>query len=111
MSKKKNTKIDKDWKPEENREIETITSPEKARVLLHEDKKRILIELIRNGMMTIQQLSKATNINPGTIKRHIDDLIIQKIAYMQKTERSEYNIKMKYYSAVADKFKIDIEIP
>jgi len=87
-----------------------ITDPEIARVLLHEDKKKIVSLLIKNREMTIQQLSIDTQINPGTIKRYIDDLQLHNIVFLSKTTRSEYNIKMKYYCAIAKKFLINIHI-
>jgi len=88
-----------------------ITSSDKARVLLHDDKKKIVTLLIKNQAMTIQKLSKATDINPGTIKRHIDGLIAENLVFMIFDDRSNYNVKMKYYSAVAREFTIDIHVP
>ena len=74
--------------------------------------------LIQKGEMTIQELSKATKgpknpkgINPGTIKRHIDNLIVEKFVFKSSQKRSEYNVKMKYYSAAAEEYIIDIHIP
>ena len=50
-------------------------------------------------------------INPGTIKRHLDDLIANDLVFMIFDDRSEYNVKMKFYSAKARNFIIDIKIP
>ncbi len=111
MSEKKEDFIDMDWKPELVQDSLLITSPEIARILLHDDKKRILTLLIQKDEMTIQELTNATAINPGTIKRHIDDLIRNKLAFKSNQKRSEYNVKMKYYSAVAKEFTIKIHIP
>jgi predicted HTH transcriptional regulator len=111
MSEKKENLIDMDWKPEQVQDSLLITSPELARILLHDDKKRILTLLIQQDEMTIQELTNVTSINPGTIKRHIDDLIRNKLAFKSNQKRSEYNVKMKYYSAVAKQFTIDIHIP
>ncbi|TFG17384.1 MAG: ArsR family transcriptional regulator [Promethearchaeota archaeon] len=111
MSEQKENVIDMDWRPEIVQDIILITDPEMARILLHDDKKRILTLLIQQDEMTIQELTNATGINPGTIKRHIDDLIRNKLAFKSNQKRSEYNVKMKYYSAVAKKFAIDIHIP
>jgi DNA-binding transcriptional ArsR family regulator len=88
-----------------------ITSPVRARALLHDDKRKIISLLIEHKAMTIQQLSKKTKINPGTIKRHIDDLINNELVFMIFDDRSEYNVKMKFYSSYARKFIIDIKIP
>ena len=111
MSKKNDLNDEMDWKPDHIQDSQKITSPEIARILLHEDKKHILTLLIQNGEMTIQELSTSSKINPGTIKRHIDDLIRNKLVYKSTQKRSAYNVKMKYYSAVAKKFDIEIKIP
>jgi DNA-binding MarR family transcriptional regulator len=111
MSEKKQSVIDMDWKPEHIKDSLVITSPEIARILLHDDKKQIITLLIHNNEMTIQELAKATSKNPGTIKRHIDDLIRKKMVFKSSQKRSEYNVKMKYYSAVAKKFEITFQIP
>ena len=88
-----------------------ITSPAQARALLHDDKKKIVTLLIENEAMTIQELSLAAIINPGTIKRHLDSLIAENLVFMIFDDRSDYNVKMKYYSAVCREFAIDIHIP
>jgi predicted transcriptional regulator len=111
MSEEKNLPIDMDWKPEKIQESKIFCDPEKARILLQKDKNQILTLLTINGEMTIQELSKSAGINPGTIKRHIDDLIVEKLVFKSSQKRSEYNVKMKYYSAAADEYIIDIHIP
>ena len=88
-----------------------INDSVKARALLHDDKRTIITSLINNKARTIQNLNADTGINPGTIKRHIDDLISKKLVIMLFEDRSLYNVKMKFYSAIANEFKIDIEIP
>lgn len=89
----------------------TISSSKLARILLHKDIRQIITALIKNEEMTIQEISIATDKNPGTIKRHLDTLITENLVFMSKTKRSEYNVKMKYYSVVAKEFIIDIHIP
>ncbi|MBN2156168.1 MAG: ArsR family transcriptional regulator [Candidatus Lokiarchaeota archaeon] len=111
MPSKKNDRIELNWKPEKIEELMTIKSPDEAIILLHEDKKQIIELLISNNAMTIQQLSKATHKNPGTIKRHLNDLIEHRYVYKSGQKQSEYNVKMKFYSCVAKEFKIDIRIP
>ena len=75
------------------------------------DKNKIIEKLLPDNEMTIQNLTESTGINPGTIRRHIGDLIQNKLVFMCKIERSEYNVKMKFYRTVARKFRIEIQIP
>ncbi len=115
MSLEKKSALEMDWKPEEIRESIVIRDPEISRLLLQKDKNRILTLLIKNKEMTIQQLSNALldgkPWNPGTIKRHLDDLIRKKFVFKSGQKRSVYNVKMKFYSAAAKEFVIDIHIP
>ena len=110
MTERKNLTNNTDWKPERIQDGIRITDPKLARILLHRDKKRIISDLIEKEM-TIQELSSSTEINPGTIKRHLDNLISNKLVFMSRQERTKYNVKQKFYSAVARQFIIDIKIP
>ena len=111
MSNKENFKRKLEENSDKIQDSKVITSPIKARALLHDDRKTIVTFLIKNKAMTIQQLSTAAEINPGTIKRHLDSLIKENLVFMIFDDRSEYNVKMKYYSAVCREFRIDIYIP
>ncbi len=101
-----NSSIDKSSKIKE--EIK-ITDSSLALIVLHEKKKMILKMLLEKAM-TIQDLKKATNLNPGTIKRHLDDLVKNKLVFVAKVKYSDYNIRMKYYRATAKNFIINIKI-
>jgi len=61
--------------------------------------------------MTIQDLRQSIGLNPGTIKRHLDDLKLHKLVFESRIEKNDYNITMKYYRAVAKSFKIKVQIP
>ncbi|MHA1111707.1 MAG: winged helix-turn-helix domain-containing protein [Promethearchaeota archaeon] len=111
MSNKENFKRKLEENSDKIQDSIVITSPPQARALLHDDKKKIVTLLIENKAMTIQQLSMGAEINPGTIKRHLDSLIAENLVFMIFDDRSEYNVKMKYYSAVCREFLIDIHIP
>jgi predicted transcriptional regulator len=87
-----------------------ITDPSLILVILHE-KKKILLNLLFTRAMTIQDLKNATKINPGTIKRHLDDLTKHNLVYVEETKRNDYNIIMKYYRATARSFLINIRLP
>jgi len=86
-----------------------ITDSSLALIVLHEKKKMILKMLLEKAM-TIQDLKKATNLNPGTIKRHLDDLVKNELVFVAKVKYSDYNIRMKYYRATAKNFIINIKI-
>lgn len=86
-----------------------ITDSSLALIVLHEKKKMILKMLLEKAM-TIQDLKKATNLNPGTIKRHLDDLVKNKLVFVAQVKYSDYNIRMKYYRATAKNFTINIKI-
>lgn len=91
---------------------EKLIIKESAQVsqIMHEKKQLILLEIFRIPL-TIQDLKIKTGMNPGTIKRHLDDLMAHNLVYVQRTERNEYNILMKYYRAQAKKFIINICLP
>lgn len=80
-----------------------------ALTVLHEKKKMILSELIHEAM-TIQNLSIKTGMNPGTIKRHLMDLMNRNLIFVEKEARTDYNIKMKFYRARAKRIRIEIEL-
>ena len=84
-----------------------LTDPVAVSVVFHEKKSRILKLLVKKEM-TIIDLKHATGMNPGTIKRHLDDLLRCNLIYISKEQLSEYSIVMKYYRAVAKKFNFNI---
>ncbi len=61
--------------------------------------------------MTIQDLRIATDINPGTIKRYLEDLQQHKLVFVESISENEYHIKMKYYRAIARSFVIKFRVP
>jgi DNA-binding transcriptional ArsR family regulator len=87
-----------------------ISDPKVIRIILHEQKMLILHELILN-MKNIQELSDATKLNPGTVKRNLDELIENHLVHVAEVRKSEYNITMKYYEATMKKIKIRFDLP
>jgi DNA-binding transcriptional ArsR family regulator len=87
-----------------------LTDPYAVPIVFHEKKGQILKMLIKKEM-TIIDLKHATGMNPGTIKRHLDDLLQYEIILISKEQLSEYSIMMKFYRAVAKKFVFKIEWP
>ena len=87
-----------------------ITDSSLVLIVLH-DKKKLILEQLLEKEMTIQDLRQSIGLNPGTIKRHLDDLKKNNLVFESRIEKNDYNITMKYYRAVARSFKINIRIP
>ena len=105
----KNTSINASEKQEIRDEL-IITDSSLVLIVLH-DKKKLILENLLEKDMTIQDLRQSIGLNPGTIKRHLDDLKLHKLVFESRIEKNDYNITMKYYRAVAKSFKINIHIP
>ena len=56
-------------------------------------------------------LKNATGENPGTVKRHLDDLVDKKLIVQTRIEKNIYGIKVKYYRATARQFVFNIKWP
>ncbi len=86
-----------------------VTDPKVIRVVLHEQKLQILNILVHD-MKNIQELKELTNINPGTIKRNLDELMEHGLIYIAAIKKSDYNITMKYYRATANRIEISYQL-
>lgn len=80
-----------------------------AHALIHKDKQLIIKYLIEHERKIIE-LKSLCKINPGTIKRHLDNLIELGLVSHPRIKINKRNIKEKYYRAIALKFIIHIEI-
>ena len=49
-----------------------------------------------------------TKLNPGTIRRHLDELIEKNLIFLVRTEKTNFGQIMKYYRASAKKFLVRI---
>jgi len=87
-----------------------ITDPNAVPILFHE-KKQLILKLLIEKEMTIIDIKNAIKMNPGTIKRHIKDLVENKLVKQSRIETNKYGIKMKYYRATAKRFIFNIEWP
>jgi len=87
-----------------------FTDPKIIRIILHEQKLQILNILLKE-MKNIQELKDLTGINPGTIKRNLDELMEVGLVEIAETKISNYNIKMKYYRAVGTQFELKFQLP
>ncbi len=87
-----------------------IATPAVVPVLFHAEKQQILGMLILSEY-TIQELSTALKLNPGTVKRHITDLMENNLVVQTRTDVNEYGIKLKYYRATARRFVVNLAWP
>ncbi|MCG3220025.1 MAG: ArsR family transcriptional regulator [Candidatus Heimdallarchaeota archaeon] len=92
------------------KEIITITDPSAVPTVFHK-KKSTILKLLIEKEMTIIGLKHATGMNPGTIKRHLNDLLEYGLIFISKTQISEHSIVMKFYRAIAKEIKFDIKWP
>ncbi len=86
-----------------------LTDPKVIRVVLHEQKLQILNILIHE-MKNIQELRDLTQINPGTIKRNLDELMEYGLIFIAAIKKSDYKITMKYYRATANRIEVAFQI-
>ena len=91
-------------------EKKTINDPTVIPVLFHE-KKQMILNLLLENELNIMELKHQTNMNPGTIKRHLDDLVSKELAFISQKVKNKYGIVLKYYRATAKSFVIHIEWP
>ncbi|MFW9924266.1 MAG: ArsR family transcriptional regulator [Candidatus Thorarchaeota archaeon] len=87
-----------------------LTNPEAIPIIFHPKKEEIL-KLLISKEMTIIDISHATGMNPGTVKRHLDDLLQYDLVFISREKINEFGIMMKYYRASAKSFKFNIKWP
>ena len=91
-----------------------ITDPNAVSTIFHEVKGPIL-RLLIDKFMTIRELSEmeigGTKYNPGTIKRHLEDLLSFRLIQQLEPVKNTYGITLKYYRATAQKFIIQLVFP
>ena len=87
-----------------------LTNPEIIPIITHEKKKHIL-ELLLSHEMTIMEISTATEWNPGTVKRHLEDLLSAKVVIVAREEFNQKKILLKYYRASAKHYRFHFEWP
>lgn len=87
-----------------------INDPSVVPVLFHKQK-QLILKLLISKELNIMELKQETNLNPGTIKRYLDDLISKKLIFLARKVQNEYGFFLKYYRATAKSFIIHIEWP
>ena len=88
----------------------TLENPDAITIFKSEGKQDILKILIEKEM-NIHDLKNALKLNPGTIKRHIDQLLEFNLIVQTREDENSWGVRMKYYRAVAKKFIIHFEWP
>ena len=84
-----------------------ISDPSVVPVLFHKQK-QLILNLLLEKEFNIMELKQETNLNPGTIKRYLDDLISKKLVVLTRKVQNEYGFFLKYYRATAKSFIIHI---
>ena len=87
----------------------TISDPKLIACLIHE-KKQVILKALMKSEFTIRELSRETKINPGTVKRHINELEQVGLIKFVRQEKNEYGILLKFYRSISRKFKINFEL-
>lgn len=105
-----NKKTGKERGSSEINKDKVISSPDTVPVLFH-DKRLEFMKLLIEKEMTIIDLKNATNLNPGTIKRHLTNLVEHGLVIQTRIETNIYGVKMKFYRATAKQFIVDIKWP
>ena len=85
-------------------------NPEVVDSLFPPQKQLILRELMKEER-TIYYLKVSLNLNPGIIKRHIDDLIEKKLVLQTRIGINDMGMNLKFYRAVAKRFIVHLEWP
>ena len=89
-------------------DVKTFSDSDILQILAHE-KNQVLLKLLIEQEMTIIDLKHATNLNPGTVKRHLNKLIEKGLIFQSRIETNKYGIRMKFYRATAKQFEINIK--
>lgn len=88
----------------------TISDPEVLSLFKSEGKQSILKMLIQREM-NIYDLTTLLKLNPGTVKRHLDQLLEYKLIEQTKEEENSWGVRMKFYRSVAKSFIVYFKWP
>ena len=73
--------------------------------------KQDILRVLMENEMNIHDLKNALKMNPGTIKRHLDQLLEFKLIVQTREDENSWGVRMKYYRTVARKFIINFHWP
>lgn len=82
-----------------------IENLDAIKLLNHEKSSRIL-EILIEEELTIIDIKRITEWNPGTIKRHLTELVKAGLVVITKEIVNKFQITMKYYRTTAKSFII-----
>jgi predicted ArsR family transcriptional regulator len=80
-----------------------IHDPDAVNLLFHEVKSKI-IDLLIQKPWTLRQISKELDLNPGTVKRHLVDLIEKGLIQQISEEQNEFGVNQIFYRAIASNY-------
>ena len=86
-------------------EILNLQNPDVIGILNHGVKQKILNILVREET-SLKKIAEELDTNPGTIKRHLTDLLNAHLIIQTYIETNQFNFKIKYYRATARKFRV-----
>lgn len=109
LSYKSNKDLTPNFEKQQELIFENLDDP-RVSVIIHKQKRDILKLLIDNEL-NIKEIQDLTKINPGTIKRHLDDLVLNNLVIQTQTIKNEFGFVLKYYRAVYKKFTFNVEWP
>ena len=87
-----------------------ISNPQCLKHFTHEKKMAVLKALL-NDPKTIMELSNELGLNPGTVKRHLEDLIKDNLVQFSHVVKNKFNITMKFYRATAIRYHFEWDWP
>ena len=107
MAKKNDKNLENSTENREIEDIKTFSDPDILQVLAHK-KNQILLRLLIQQEMNLMDLKNETNLNPGTVKRHLNKLIEKGLIFQSRIDTSDKGIRMKFYRATAKQFEVSI---
>jgi DNA-binding transcriptional ArsR family regulator len=87
-----------------------IDNVDAIKLLSHEKVNQIL-NLLTDRELTIIDLKNELKMNPGTIKRHLDNLLASGLVVITREEINKFQITMKYYRIRAKTFIVQWRWP
>ena len=87
-----------------------LKDPQAIPIIFHKERGLILHQLMQREM-TLRELAETLKINPGTVKRHLNDLLLIGVIVPLPERKNDYGITLKYYRAKALRILFQFEFP